>query len=413
MGLREVLARSAARHAHVLVVEVPGWDGLRMATERAVLERGWRLACSPADADVLVVCGTPGPRLAEAVDLVWEQLPGPRVRIVVLNRSELTDALPGAHAGLLDDDHHRRDARDRPGAPDLLASREAEDEPSGHEGHSDHADHGAKEGSDEPSGHEGHSDHADYGANEGSDEPSGDEDHGNHADHGGHDMEMSPDGIPLAEGGEDRDGLEMDVLAVRLGPVLPHWPAGLVLHCSLQGDVLTGARAELLGAECEGGDAADPRTRALDRVVSVLALAGWDDAAERARRIRDVPPTGDARPAVDRPTASPGLARLRRRVRRSRMLRWSLRGLGPLTADDVRRLGLPEGAVGDAYDRLLHLLDDVDEPAPPGGRRAVPVDAVVDPVVGLDLAAARLVLAGLDLGTLSAAPAPRPEATRG
>ncbi|WP_202980379.1 hypothetical protein [Serinicoccus marinus] len=295
MGLREVLARSAARHAHVLVVEVPGWDGLRMATERAVLERGWRLACSPADADVLVVCGTPGPRLAEAVDLVWEQLPGPRVRIVVLNRSELTDALPGAHAGLLDDDHHRRDARDRPGAPNLLASREAEDEPSGHEGHSDHADHGAKEGSDEPSGHEGHSDHADYGANEGSDEPSGDEDHGNHADHGGHDMEMSPDGIPLAEGGEDRDGLEMDVLAVRLGPVLPHWPAGLVLHCSLQGDVLTGARAELLGAECEGGDAADPRTRALDRVVS---RAG-------ARRLGRRPPSAHGGSATYRRPATP------------------------------------------------------------------------------------------------------------
>ncbi|WP_298752573.1 hypothetical protein [uncultured Serinicoccus sp.] len=364
-----------------------------MATERAVLERGWRLACSPADADVLVVCGTPGPRLAEAVDLVWEQLPGPRVRIDVLNRSELTDALPGAHAGLLDDDHHRRDARDRPGAPDLLAGREAEDEPSGHESHSDHADHGGDEGSDEPSGHEGH---------------------GNHADHGGHDMEMSPGGIPLAEGDEDRDELEMDVLAVRLGPVLPHWPAGLVLRCSLQGDVLTGARAELLGAEHEDGDAADRRTRALDRVVSVLALAGWEDAAECARRVRDAPATGDARPTTtDRPTASPGLARLRRRVRRSRMLRWSLRGLGPLTADDVRRLGLPEDAGGDAYDRLLHLLDDVDEPAPPGGRQAVPVDALADPVVGLDLAAARLVLAGLGLGGLSAAPAPRPEATRG
>ncbi|WP_130012027.1 hypothetical protein [Serinicoccus sediminis] len=380
MGLREVLARSAARHAHVLVVEVPGWDGLRMATERAVLERGWRLAWSPADADVLLVCGPPGPRLAAAVDLVWEQLPGPRVRVDVLDRRDLPDALAGACAGLLDDDHHRRDPRARHGAQD----------------------HGGHDGPEDHDGHDGHA---------------GSEHHGDHDssdDHGGHDMEMSPGGIPLAEGGDDRDGLEMDVLAVRLGPVLPHWPAGLVLHCSLQGDVLTGARAELLGAEHEDGDAADPRTRALDRVVSVLALAGWDDAAERARRVRDAPATGDARPTTaDHPTASPGLARLRRRVRRSRMLRWSLRGLGPLTADDVRRLGLPEDAGGDAYDRLLHLLDDVDEPAPPGGRQAVPVDALADPVVGLDLAAARLVLAGLDLGGLSAAPAPRPEATRG
>ena len=91
-------------------------------------------------------------------------------------------------------------------------------------------------------------------------------DHGGHGmDHGGMDhgdMEMSPGGIPLAEGGEDRDGLEMDVLHVRLGPVLPHWPAGLVLRCSLQGDVIAEAQAELVdGPALQDDDGAPPGPR--------------------------------------------------------------------------------------------------------------------------------------------------------
>jgi hypothetical protein len=43
--------------------------------------RRWLLASAPAGADVLAVCGRPGPQLAEAVEKVWGQLPGPRVRI--------------------------------------------------------------------------------------------------------------------------------------------------------------------------------------------------------------------------------------------------------------------------------------------------------------------------------------------
>ncbi|GAB2877798.1 hypothetical protein GCM10022245_11220 [Streptomyces mayteni] len=33
-------------------------------------------------------------------------------------------------------------------------------------------------------------------------------------------------GIPLAERGDDRDGLRLDVLRLPLGPVLLDWPAG-------------------------------------------------------------------------------------------------------------------------------------------------------------------------------------------
>ena len=73
----------------------------------------------------------------------------------------------------------------------------------------------------------------------------GDMDHGD-MDHG--DMEMAPGGIPLAEGAEDRDGLEMDVLVHPLGPLLDRWPGGLELRVTLHGDVVADAEAHWWGA---------------------------------------------------------------------------------------------------------------------------------------------------------------------
>ncbi|RIK13719.1 MAG: hypothetical protein DCC50_12140 [Acidobacteria bacterium] len=210
-------------------------------------------------------------------------------------------------------------------------------------------------------------------------------------------MDMSPGGIPLAEGGEDRDGLQLDVLKVRLGPVLPHWPAGLVLHCALQGDVVTEVRAEVLDAGDEGRDDADALARALDNLVSVLALAGWEGAAAQARRIRDA-----ALETGDRPEDLEGLERLRRRVRRSWTLRWSLRGLRPLTEEEVRHHGLPPDAVGDTYDRLIRMMDRAATGTRQDDRPVFRVEHLALLVIGLDLAAARLVLASLDVHELQA-----------
>ncbi|MDN4175803.1 hypothetical protein QWY28_22775, partial [Nocardioides sp. SOB77] len=211
-------------------------------------------------------------------------------------------------------------------------------------------------------------------------------DHGG-MDHGG--MDLSPGGIPLAEGGEDRDGLEMDVLNVRLGPVLPHWPAGLVVHCSLQGDVIVDARAELLD-EADHHDGGSVGTaRRLDNIAALLALTGWDGAAVEARRLRN-----DALEDTD--AVNRGVGRLRRRVRRSRALRWSLRGLRPLTGDAVQEQGLPADAAGDTYDRLIGMLDRA---AATGAveARTLSTDQLAAAVIGLDLAAARLVVASLDI----------------
>ncbi|MEO7752809.1 MAG: hypothetical protein ABIS35_05295, partial [Terracoccus sp.] len=80
MGLSDRLAARAVASSHVLLVEVPGSWRTRYAVERAIGARGWRLAESPADADALVVVGAPGDQLAEVIDRVWAQLPGPRAR---------------------------------------------------------------------------------------------------------------------------------------------------------------------------------------------------------------------------------------------------------------------------------------------------------------------------------------------
>ena len=431
LGLSDALARSASRHAHALVVEVPGSWRTRMAAERNLFARGWRLADSPADADVLVVCGEPGPELAEAIEGVWHQMPGPRVRVDVHAGDEVGARLDEAHTGLLDTDHHRRDAQQRPTASELLAEHAGPGAEShgghgdmdhgpgdGHEGmdHGGHEgmDHGGDEGMDH-GGHQG----MDHGGHEGMDHGGHQGmDHGGHQgmDHGGHeghegmdhgDMEMSPGGIPLAEGGEDRDGLEMDVLQVRCGPVLPHWPAGLVLRCSLQGDVIVEAQAEIVDGPARQEDEVFGPARGIDNIASLLALAGWDDAAAEARRVRDTAlESGDG-------AAGSELERLRRRVRRSWTLRWSLRGVRRLSDEDAHARGLPADAVGDTYDRLIGMLDravagvaataagDTGSRTNDAGR-TLSTDHLAHLVMGLDLATARLVLASLDIHELLA-----------
>jgi len=216
-------------------------------------------------------------------------------------------------------------------------------------------------------------------------------------DHGG--MVMSPSGIALAEGSDDRDGLEMDVLHVPLGPVLPYWPGGLVVRCALHGDVVAEASAEVLDCEGRGNDALeDEVAHRVDTIASFLALAGWEDAAAEARSIRDalLENSPDA-------TTEQRLTRLEGRVRRSRLLRWSLRAIRPLDEDDLRRQDLPTGWRGDTHDRLIRMLADA-VAALHGKDTTIAPDAspeqIAQQVVGLDLATARLVVASLDIRTL-------------
>ena len=349
MGLKRLLARAAVSRAHVLVVATPSAFTTRVVLERALLGRGWVQADSPADADVLAVCGHEFPQLTEALQVVWDAMPGPRVRVDLADRASVPAALAHAARQLLDTNQHVEQAR-----------------------------HRASVSSPSHDGGMGHSDMA----------PD--------------DMDMAPGGIPLAEGAEDRDGLEMDVLHLPLGPVLPYWPSGLVLHCALHGDVAIDVEAEVLAeparVQLAAGTLDGPglaAARACDAIVSVLALAGWPVGAGLARRVRDACMDGDLHGAAEH------LDHLRRTTARSLLLRWMLRGIGRLDAEVVEGRSAVQQLVGDVYDRLVALLDRVEQEllgsASPPPSPADLVDVLPALVDGLELASVRLVVASLGL----------------
>ncbi|MER7071926.1 hypothetical protein ABT295_09420, partial [Terrabacter sp. NPDC000476] len=225
-------------------------------------------------------------------------------------------------------------------------------------------------------------------------------------DHEGMDMDMSPDGIPLAEGAEDRDGLEMDELHLKLGPVLRHWPAGLEMTWTLHGDLVAEAEARWLLTAATGFAAQDcaPAGLLADAVLDLLQLAGCMEEAHRAMRVRD------RALGIFWQGSDVGLAKeadaLVGRIRRLHTLRWSLRGLGRAAPGWLDERHLPSWWAGDAYDRLLALLAALHESAattavaaerPDVPLRRTDADHAIRLCTGVDVAAARLVIASLAL----------------
>lgn len=380
MGLRTSaqrrLARWAARRPHVLLVTAPGGTAERLAVEAELRPLGGLLTGGPADADLLVTAGTPRGGLSDAIELLWSQVPAPRVRLGVPEPARVGAALAAAIQRLAATPESGVEERTE---PDRVASHGDADDDRGHGEHQDHA-------------------------------------HGGH-DHGG--MEM-PGGLMMADRGPDRDGLKLDVLHVALGPVLPAWPSGLVVDVELQGDLVQSATGRVLES---GGISSfwtafpvEPRRRAsahLDSIGRLLDVAGWAGAAEEARRQRDELLAGTAGGAED--GALRNLRPLRRRLERSRGLRRSLSGLGRLEPEavDSLRLSGPSaratGRGGDAWARLVTWLEEselalVGRPvAPTEGPRGelgrgsdALLAAAVQLMPGLDLADARLVMASLD-----------------
>jgi hypothetical protein len=312
-----------------LVVTVPGGTEARLAAERAARERGWRMAFSPAAANILVVAGIPDGAIRSYIDQTWSLIPAPRVRIDVRSpvvHSELDAAVVALH----DPDRQREQAALPEPAP------EESDQ---------HAEHG--------------SEHGDHSA------------HGDHAGHEGHDMGGMgmPGGVPMAERAEDRDGLALDQLHVPLGPILPDWPAGLVIDTTMQGDVLSEARVHTVGVGESRGDALWTRpwrrlasgaeltagnaarwemARRLDAGATLLTLAGWADAASGARLLRD-----DALHGEPAEPAAKAVRSWARRVRRARTLRWLLSGVGTVP----KTSGVPTQLAGDALSRLYRWID--------------------------------------------------------
>jgi hypothetical protein len=440
MDLRAAVARLAARRLHVLLVEVPGAAEVRWAAEAEVDRRQWVTANSAADADLVLICGAPGSALAAVLDATVDLVPRPAERAAATTAADVPGALEEALrrwvAGGL--------PPARPHSPEVDDSQDgaAGDGPDAEHLHHDGMDHDGSDhdGSDhDGSDHDG-SDHdgmdhdgMDHGGMDHGGMDHGGMDHGG-MDHGGMDMD-GPGGLPLAGGAEDRDGLEMDVLHVPLGPVLPAWPGGLLLTCTLAGDVVTGAGLEVLPAAAGAlaGAASAGAAGRVDLAARVLQLAGREDLAGQARMARGLLLSGD-RLAAQQVWAGVGRA-----VHRSRLLRWSLRGVGAVDQVVVASHKLPAGLAGDVADRLAAALAvdlaagdatvgdvagvdvagvDGPETGWPGpaaaGWRARLLGVVPEVVSGMELAAVRLLMASLPANvTAATAAAPPPGVVRG
>ncbi|GAB3356391.1 hypothetical protein [Modestobacter lapidis] len=357
MDLSARLRGWALARPRVLLVDTPGATPFRWAVEADLDRRGWSHARSPADTDLLVVLGPPGPGLAAAVEVLWSQVPEPRHRVDLRRPDDIGAALDEGGAALIRPAGSGPGADDRPSPAELLGT----DGDAGHEG-MDHG--GGHEGMDHGGGHEG-------------------------MDHGG---EVA--GLPMAMTGPDRDGLELDVLTVVLGPVLPGWPTGLVLRAELQGDVLTSAElcwldaASLPAAELD----LDPQQAALDRLVRFLVVAGWPTAARDARRARDGFSAGDPDRRV---AAQRRAAAVARRVRRSRALAWTAGGIG-CTAPE-------SGLGGDTLDRVRRWCE-IAVGQPVAELAGPSLDEVAALVQGAELGSARLIVAGFDLQPVTVVP---------
>lgn len=325
MGLTAGVQRRLARFGYaapaVLLVAVPGGTATRLAVERLLRERGWPEAQSPAAADVVAICGRPGPELAAAVDQLWRQVPAPRARL------ELT--APGEVPARLDQAAARLRALERAVVRRPPSARTTAE-------------------------------------------------------------------LAMADLAEDRDGLTLDRVEARLGPVLPGWPPGLVLDVALQGDVIQAASARWLdgGRDATGHDERDfwverlpaleagrrAAARDLDRAARLLLVAGWDGAALSVRHCRD-----DLLGSASTSELRRRMSRLAARTGGSLLLSAMLGSVGPPGDSAGARLR-------GWFSAALRALDVVPVPQP----AAPELDA--DRLVGAELATARLRLAALDPG---------------
>lgn len=368
MGLTGALLRAGARRPHVLVADLPGATVVRLAAEQAVRERGWPVAQTPADADLLLVAGTPSSSYAAVLAQIWQQMPAPRIRLQAHNARDVGPALDRGRGQLAA-------FHGQPAPPVTTENAPV---------------HGAETGG----------------------------------------MDMAG-GLPMADRAPDRDGLKLDQLHVPLGPVLPAWPAGLVLRLALQGDVIQQAAVETLGAaegvgfwtepwhEARAGRAVTVRDTArrriaahLDSLARFLAVAGWDEAATSAQRLRD-----DTLSGTKAETLEPGMRRLTCRVERSHSLAWLTRDLGVLTPDDAVAGGVRGPALraaGDVTARYRRWCLEVRELCGSLGDTSPLTETALEPprgnvdgssallavlprlLLGADLAAARLIVASLD-----------------
>ena len=189
--------------------------------------------------------------------------------------------------------------------------------------------------------------------------------------HGGSGMTGGvPYGRPLADRADDRDGLKLDQLPLRVGPFFPPLPPGLALDVRLQGDVIQSvaipkrvpeprSRLDTPAQGVFGRALMEPVPIAalelaraqshLRWLAHALGVAGLEALGMRALRTARAIAAGGA-------DATRALARL---LRRSGVLGWATTGVGVIPSEVVARAGA--GPVG----RAAGLAEDArsDDPA--------------------------------------------------
>lgn len=151
-----------------------------------------------------------------------------------------------------------------------------------------------------------------------------------------------PYGRPMAERADDRDGLKLDQLPVRVGPLFAPFPFGFALDVKLQGDVIQEAILEnfvqastrqtsifhlALHAPVPIRDLEVVRARShLQWLSDAVAVAGAPSMSQKVLRLaeRAGPRDGDA------------IRALQRSLRRRGFLTWNTAGVGVLAADRLK-----------------------------------------------------------------------------
>ena len=200
-------------------------------------------------------------------------------------------------------------------------------------------------------------------------------------------MGGTPYGRAMAMTADDRDGLSLDRLELRLGPFLGQLPGGLVADVALQGEVI-----QSIGFACAGGapfvtgDRAVPVARRLLWLSHALHVQGLDAFAVGAARLaRRSARLGD----------DTGLARdfasLRRRLRWTG-LRSALRGVGD-------RDGLDTWARWSArLDAISAGLDGATtRPVSADGSMPITAAELAETITGLTLTDAVSTIIGFDI----------------
>jgi hypothetical protein len=179
-----------------------------------------------------------------------------------------------------------------------------------------------------------------------------------------------PYGRPMAELAPDPDGLRLDVLPTSVGPFFPRFPAGLVLDVRFSGDLVLDATVG--DPNLDDGDlpvraGLRPFLRALDEPVSIAELE-LARARDHLRWLSDALIAGGLtafglRALRLASSTAPGdgaaVQRLARVLGWTQIGRWSTRGVGRISRDELAGLG------GGPVARAAGLAEDVrlDDPA--------------------------------------------------